>query len=433
MAGNEVQLDYFAEHLAQVNKNNQVLASDNICNQQGAIIVTKGQEITPQVARQLALHKLISPLHSSINLKQVRNSKQMCDALIGRLNEIGFAPMIKKFDLFKEIIYQLNNVCSYPMVGLKLTILAERFPSIFNRELISAVIALAICRELKLKDEVVQTIFIATLLSETGLLHIDPAIAQKDGDFSPEEWRFYQGHVAISKSFADHVPNLSPRVGLAIIEHHERSDGFGYPFQKSGDQLCIESRIIAKVGTISAIYRKRVLAEGYSFSVIIPILQLNSSQNTQDVNNAALRVLSNVTVPAQEIDEARILTLIPKLLSLAQRLNKWLSHARVIAKEFKTELQHPSVTMHIAQYEKLNSILNSSGLLSPHQVDWLEGIAKNKTKKDYHVVEQYAVMLYELEYHCLRVKRNFEPVIPIVFSNSVKFKEMNEELHQLLL
>lgn len=402
-----------------MNESNEVLASEDIVNSQGALVVAKGANITPAVAKQIAQHKLKKSLDETVSLERLYSAVQMYECMVDDLDSVGFGHIIKDFQLEKIIKVYLDYASKQPMIRLKLSVLADIFPEIFNASLISAGIVIAICKEMRTDAETAKATFLAALLADTGLLHIDPDVANKKGQYSPEEWNLYQGHVAISKSFTDIIPNLDKRVGLAIMEHHERSDGFGYPLGKSGNDLCVEGRILAKVGTVMAIYRKRILQEGYGFSVIIPVLQFSSVSNNQDVNNATMRILYKVSsdMPPSS-NQQPIIKLIPELLTLLARINTWVQTIDKLLLHQKEALGKPEAKGHVEMYTKLKQGLDSSGLLSKYQSEWLAEVLSTENKEEFHVVEQFAVMLYEIEYQCQQAQRYFEPLIPTLFKNA---------------
>lgn len=417
----EINIDtdnHYTHHLSKVNERNAVLASEDICNTQGAIVVPKGQPINPEMAKRIAQHKLSKAIDHSVTIEHYYSARQMYECMQDHLEVVGLHTVISNFQLEKVIKTYLEYACKQPMIRLKLSVLAECFPVIFNRTLISASIALAICKEMKTDSDTAKDVFLAALLADTGLLHIDPEVAAQRGQFSPEQWALYQGHVAISKSFADMVPKLSKQVGKAVMEHHERSDGFGYPLQKFGDQLCLEGRILAKVDTIMAVYRKRILQEGYAFSVIIPVLQFSSANNNANVNNAAMRLLYKVSsgIPPKASQQP-VLELIPKLISILKRLDIWLKKSKAMLENYKQQLSKPEAKRHVQMYLRLKHDLDSSGLLSVHQHRWLLEVLENQNKDEFHVVEQFSVMLYEIEFQCLQAHRHFSPLIPELFGN----------------
>ena len=409
---------HYPRHLSKVNEHNAVLASEDICNKQGAAIVTKGQPIDPNTAKRITQHKLNKDIDHSITIEHSYSANQMFECMQDHLEVVGLDAVVRTFKLEKIIKIYLEYACKQPMIRLKLSVMADSSPVIFNRTLISASMALALCKEMKTDSNTAKNVFLAALLADTGLLHIDPEVADLRGQFTPEQWQLYQGHVAISKSFSDMIPKLDKKVGRAIMEHHERSDGFGYPLQKFGDELGLEGRILAKVDTIMAVYRKRVLQEGYAFSVIIPVLQFSSVNNNADVNNAAMRLLYKVSSGFPPNTEQRaVLGLIPKLIALLERLDLWLKKSKAMLEHYKQQLSKPEAKRHVQMYLRLKHGLDSSGLLSVHQHHWLTEVLENNNTDEFHVVEQFSVMLYEIEFQCLQAHRHFSPLIPALFGD----------------
>jgi len=414
---------HYPHHLSQVNEHNAVLASENICNTQGAPVVAKGQSIDSDMAKRIAKHKLSKAIDHSVTIEQCYSANQMYECMQDHLEVVGLDALINNFQLEKVLRTYLEYACKQPMIRQKLSVMAECLPLVFNRTLISASMSLAICKEMKTTSDTAKNAFLAALLADTGLLHIDPEVAEQRDQFTPEQWQLYQGHVAISKSFTDMIPKLDKKVGQAVMEHHERSDGFGYPLQKFGDELCLEGRILAKVDTIMAVYRKRVLQEGYAFSVIIPVLQFSSANNNGDINNAAMRLLYKVSshIPPNT-SQLPVLEMIPKLISLIERLNIWLKKSKDLLVNYKKQLSKPEAKRHVQMYLRLKHGLDSSGLLSVHQHQWLMEVLETQNTDEFHVVEQFSVMLYEIEFQCQQAHRHFYPLIPKLFGDGTDAK-----------
>jgi HD-GYP domain-containing protein (c-di-GMP phosphodiesterase class II) len=57
-------------------------------------------------------------------------------------------------------------------------------------------------------------------------------------------------------------------MGIEITEgHHERWDGTGYPFARSGDNIPLSARIVALADVLDALTSKRPYKEALSFEV----------------------------------------------------------------------------------------------------------------------------------------------------------------------
>jgi len=83
---------------------------------------------------------------------------------------------------------------------------------------------------------------LAGVLHDVGKIHMDPAILGKPGPLSESERELMQRHPELGFAMARN--KLDAKVAEAILYHHERYDGRGYPFGLSGDSIPILSRIV---------------------------------------------------------------------------------------------------------------------------------------------------------------------------------------------
>ena len=95
---------------------------------------------------------------------------------------------------------------------------------------------------LGLGDDDLDRLALAGVLHDVGKIHLDPGILGKPGPLSEEEFELMRRHPEMG--FAMTRNRLDPKVSEAILYHHERFDGKGYPFGLEGDSIPILSRIV---------------------------------------------------------------------------------------------------------------------------------------------------------------------------------------------
>lgn len=83
-----------------------------------------------------------------------------------------------------------------------------------------------------------------SLLHDIGKIAIPSSILDKPGKLTHEEWESIKKHPEIGYRIALSSPEMAP-IADAILQHHERWDGTGYPLGIKGKDIPLMSRIIA--------------------------------------------------------------------------------------------------------------------------------------------------------------------------------------------
>jgi HD-GYP domain-containing protein (c-di-GMP phosphodiesterase class II) len=95
---------------------------------------------------------------------------------------------------------------------------------------------------LGLGEDDLDRLALAGILHDVGKIHLDPGILGKPGPLDENERELMQRHPELG--FAMTRNRLDAKVAEAILYHHERFDGHGYPFGLVGMEIPILSRIV---------------------------------------------------------------------------------------------------------------------------------------------------------------------------------------------
>lgn len=99
---------------------------------------------------------------------------------------------------------------------------------------------------------------LAGLLHDIGKTQIPLEILDKPAVLSKAEMIIMQTHAILGYKLIKDNKNLSPNIIYAVLQHHERMDGSGYPFRVKADNLHQYARIIAIADTYDAMTADRV-------------------------------------------------------------------------------------------------------------------------------------------------------------------------------
>jgi len=97
---------------------------------------------------------------------------------------------------------------------------------------------------------------IASLLHDVGKIGISERILLKPGALTPEERSAIELHPRIGCRLVEQVPALDA-IAPAVLHHHERFDGDGYPSGLAGEQIPLAARVICVADSFSAMTSER--------------------------------------------------------------------------------------------------------------------------------------------------------------------------------
>jgi putative nucleotidyltransferase with HDIG domain len=85
----------------------------------------------------------------------------------------------------------------------------------------------------------------AAILHDIGKLRVSPAILNKPGKPTEDEWVVLRAHPMHGAQIAGALLPWLGDWGDVIVQHHERYDGTGYPAGLAGREISLGSRIVA--------------------------------------------------------------------------------------------------------------------------------------------------------------------------------------------
>lgn len=132
--------------------------------------------------------------------------------------------------------------------------------------------AVELARYLGMNEDVVEIIRQSGLLHDVGKIGIRETILNKEGALTNEEYEIIKGHVEASIDIIRHLPSLD-YVIPAVIGHHERYDGKGYPRRIAGEDIPATARILCIADSFDAMTSKRCYKRAFSVEKAKRILQ----------------------------------------------------------------------------------------------------------------------------------------------------------------
>lgn len=118
------------------------------------------------------------------------------------------------------------------------------------------ILAAAMARALHLPDEQVELFRLAGMVHDVGKIGVPEAVLRKPGRLTEEEFAEIQKHPRIGHTILHGIPQMAG-VLPAVLYHHERWDGNGYPDRLVGEQIPLIARVLGLADTFDAMSSHR--------------------------------------------------------------------------------------------------------------------------------------------------------------------------------
>jgi diguanylate cyclase (GGDEF)-like protein len=117
--------------------------------------------------------------------------------------------------------------------------------------------AVALGEEMGMNPLEINRLGTCALLHDIGKIGINDELLNKKEPLTPEEWELIKTHSKMGAAIVGHSSQLTPCV-QGILHQHERYDGSGYPDGLKGEEIPLESRILAIADSFSAMTSIRI-------------------------------------------------------------------------------------------------------------------------------------------------------------------------------
>ncbi|MFQ5537258.1 MAG: diguanylate cyclase [Gemmatimonadota bacterium] len=150
-------------------------------------------------------------------------------------------------------------------------------------------------------EAVLEALPLAGELHDLGLLGVDKALLSKPDLLTPEEMETVREHPALGRQIVEGVlPDEN--ILAAILWHHERWDGTGYPDGLAGPAIPLIARVLAVADALDAILRPRPYREARSWDDALRELEEGAGTHFDpDVIAAVVRAAEALRERVQQI------------------------------------------------------------------------------------------------------------------------------------
>lgn len=125
-----------------------------------------------------------------------------------------------------------------------------------------------------IKDARISHLRTAAMLHDVGKLHVPARIVYKPAPLTPGEWVYMRQHPEIGFDIV--ADRVEPEVAEAVLTHHERYDGHGYPHRRREGETPLIARILQVADAFDAITSDRCYQPSRPFDFAMNEIEVNA-------------------------------------------------------------------------------------------------------------------------------------------------------------
>ncbi len=234
-----------------------VVTQDAIYTDNGIKLVEKGARIDSRLYDRLVQHKLREPIDRHLTVENAVDVSALIAA--GQdLAEQGVLPQMLAQALGSagKLLAPLRSVSLPDPVAFKLTVMRDQRPGLFEHSLQMMMVAVFLGLKSGLSERDCVPLAAAALLHDAGVLHMDPSWMDPLNKVTGVQRKHLVAHPITSMLMLKDAGVYPRSVEIAVLEHHERMDGSGYPRGLPGAEISPMGRILLLAEVVTAFYEK---------------------------------------------------------------------------------------------------------------------------------------------------------------------------------
>ncbi|WP_243112700.1 MULTISPECIES: HD-GYP domain-containing protein [Acutalibacteraceae] len=224
----------------------EVIATRDIYNENGVLLIAKGQKLTKRVRQKLWDGNIARKDQNEVNDKIT--VKDSVEQISDKFPQMAGNSLKDASAIVSDIIFGSKSFPWWIYVCALSNYIDWMYTHSVDVALISTFIAIKSNCDQKTQSE----ICLGALLHDVGKLLIPKKILQKAGQLDEQEKLIVRQHCELGYDMAQEW-NLSKECMNIILQHHERLDGSGYPYGISGDEISEYAKIVMIADAFDAI------------------------------------------------------------------------------------------------------------------------------------------------------------------------------------
>lgn len=294
-------------------------------------LLDKGSTIDGGLFERLVQHKLMPRFDEAFSIDDAINHANIQAKARELLNnDPGFALLKSCHHETTRMLKALAGIKLIEAMAFKLTVASCQRPEVFDHSLRVALIALHLAIRCRiLSESKLEMIATAALFHDIGILHVSPKLLAPGHQLESEERHHLYAHPVTGYLLLSEYPEYHPAIARAVLEHHERLDGSGYPRGIQGKEISKKAQILMLAEIANTVFEHTPDTRNHQRLSVL--LRLNHTKFNRQMSSILLNTIQsleeasqvNATTPLKSETHLSIKKVATKLAELKDIFSSW--------------------------------------------------------------------------------------------------------------
>ena len=217
-------------------------------------VVSKAEsesEIEVVMTQVADIKPLVIPVSASVEIQRAAKiCYQAKQAVVSMFEEARMGNTVNEGGA-KQLVEEIaESVSRNPGALISLARLKTADDYTYMHSVAVCAMMVALAKQLKLDEAQTRSLGLAGLMHDLGKAVMPMHVLNKPGKLSPEEFEVIKSHPVEGHKILSAGPDLDPIVLDVCLNHHEKTDGSGYPNGLKAEQISL----FAKMGAVCDVY-----------------------------------------------------------------------------------------------------------------------------------------------------------------------------------
>lgn len=391
----------------------EVVAGEDVLATNGIKLVAQGAALNSGLRERLLKHKLMHPIDRKLIVSAGITPESLATQAAHLIQESpALSRLAARSGDALAMRHGLARIPLPPQMAFKLTVAREERPELFRNLLVVALISHYLALRLALTEAETSNLLTAALLHDLGELYVDPALLAPHHVVSDQERRHIYVHPIIGYLIACKVGGIAPAVSAAVLQHHERLDGSGYPYGLHAEQIGAFARILGIADVCASI-----LARQGNMERLGSMIRLNRMKYAPTLLDLLQEGLVSNTVSSAPAD----FNAMPQLKSIASLLDRWRQFRAAVVNTNHGDPPH-ELKFLFERMVTVRSVLLELGF-DPDSLELLVDLARTDSEMAAELMSIVDEVRWQFAEIAREIDRHEKPIAPSLMANELGILE----------